>query len=383
MKRDYYEILGLAKGASAQEIKKAYRSMALKHHPDRVAPEKKKEAEERFKEISEAYGVLSDPQKRQMYDQFGHAGIDQRYTTEDIFRGADFSSIFGDSGMGDIFGSIFGDSIFDIFGGTGTRSSGRGRARRGRDIQYEVEITLEEAYAGVSKKIRVPRYEHCATCKGTGAKDGTQMKTCATCQGQGQVFMSSGFFRMAQTCSACGGQGKVITEYCPKCNGKGSVRVTRNIDVTIPPGVDNSSRLRIRNEGEVGSGGPGDLYIYISVKPHAVFARDGKDIKMALPVSFIKASLGGEAKVPTVNGSVSMKIPAGTQSGKIFRLRGKGMPDVHRGATGDQYVQIMIQVPKSLNPQQKRLLEEYARISGEEVDGNTSIKEKIKKVFNS
>jgi len=384
MKRDYYEILGLSKGASLQEIKKAYRSMALKYHPDRVPQDQKKEAEEKFKDISEAYGVLSDPQKRKMYDQYGHAGIDQRFTTEDIFRGADFSSIFEGTDLGDIFGQFFGgDSIFDLFGG-GT-ASGRGRTRRayrGRDIQYEVEITLEEAYRGIKKKIKLPRNEVCTACQGSGAKAGTKMKTCSQCQGQGQVVMSSGFFRMAQTCPQCSGTGKMITELCPTCQGKGAVRVTRQIDVNIPAGVDNSTQLRVRGEGEVGSGGAGDLYLFIHIKPHHTFERQGKDITIRMPVSFVVAALGGQVKVPTLNGSVQMKVPAGTQSGKIFRLKNKGMPDVHGGSAGDEYVQVMLQVPTRLTSEQRKILEQYARISGEELNqSESSFTEKIKKVF--
>lgn len=378
MKRDYYEILGVSKDAATQQIKKAYRSLALQHHPDRVSSDKKKESEEKFKEISEAYGVLSDSQKRQMYDQYGHAGIDQRYTTEDIFKGADFSSIFGEAGLGDIFGQVFGDSIFDLFGG-----GGRGaRARRGQDIQYEVEISLEEAYKGVSKKIKVPRHEHCTHCQGSGAKQGSKMKTCATCKGQGQVVMSSGFFRMAQTCSACSGKGKVITEYCPKCNGQGVIRVTRKIDVTIPGGVDNDSRLRVRGEGEIGADGPGDLYIYILVKPHPILEREGRNLQMQLPVSFVVAALGGEIVVPTLNGNVTMKIPAGTQSGKVFRLKNKGMPDIRSGSFGDQYVRVMLAVPTRLTSEQRKILDEYARVSGENVSTpGESFTEKIKSVF--
>ncbi len=381
MKKDYYEILGIPKSATLQDVKKAYRSLALSHHPDRVPEEKKKEAEEKFKEISEAYGVLSDPQKRAMYDQYGHAGIDQRYTTEDIFKGADFSSVFEGANLGDIFGRIFGDTGFDVFAET---SSGRGsrRARRGRDIQYEVELGLEEAYSGVKKTLKVPRNDFCTSCEGSGAKSGSKPKICPTCKGQGQVVMSSGFFRMAQTCSSCGGTGKIITEYCPQCNGRGVLRVTRNIEVSFPAGVDNDSQLRVKSEGEAGVTGRGDLYVFIRVRPHASFQRDGNDIHMPLSVSFVKAALGAEVSVPTLSGSVSMKIPAGTQSGKIFRLRNKGMPDLHGGPAGDQYVRVMLQVPTRLTSEQKKLLEEYARLSGESVDGQgDSFAEKMKKVF--
>ncbi|MCK5179629.1 MAG: molecular chaperone DnaJ [Candidatus Omnitrophica bacterium] len=381
MKKDYYEVLGVKKDSTVAQIKKAYRSLALKHHPDRVAEDKKAESSERFKEISEAYGVLSDAKKRGMYDQYGHAGIDQNYTADDIFRGADFSSVFGESGLGDIFSQFFGGGGgggFDIFGGG--RSSQR--ARRGRDIQYEVEIPLSEANAGIRKKVKIPRNEHCTECDGSGAKSATSLKKCTTCDGHGQVVMSSGFFSMQQACSACGGRGQTITEYCSKCQGKGINRVTRTIDVNIPPGVDNSSRLRVGGEGEVGKAGPGDLYLYIHVLPHDVFQRDGDDLYMQLPLSFVTAALGGEVSVPTIDGSVKMKIPSGTQSGKVFRLKGEGMPSLRGGYKGEQYVKVMLQVPKRLNPQQKDLLEQFAKTNGEKVSvSGDSLKEKIKKVF--
>ena len=378
MKKDYYEVLGLQKNATSQEIKKKYRSYALKYHPDRVAPEEKKGAEERFKEISEAYAVLSDPKKRELYDQHGHAGIDQTYTAEDIFKGADF----GD--FGDIFSRIFGgeDSPFgDIFGSSGGRRQRRG-ATRGHDIQYEVEITLEEAYTGVQKKLRLPRNEFCQSCQGTGAKSGSAFSNCSRCKGSGVVVMSSGFFRMQQTCPQCGGQGRSITEFCPECQGKGQKKVTRNIDVSIPAGVDNSSRLRIRNEGELGQAGPGDLYLYIHVLPHKMYQRDQNDLHMSMDVSFIKAVLGGEMAVPSLSGKVSMKIPAGTESGRVFRLKGQGMPDVHEGRHGDLYVRAMIQVPKQLTLEQRRLMEELAKSMGEDFSVKSdSFTEQIKKVF--
>lgn len=382
MKKDYYEILGVPRESDLPQIKKAYRSLALKHHPDRVPEAEKKEAEEKFKEISEAYGVLSDPQKRKMYDQYGHAGIDQRYTAEDIFKGADFGSIFEEAGLGDLFGRMFGDSLFDVFGGGS--GGGRSGARRGADIQYEADITLEEAFQGVKKALQVPRHDECSSCKGSGAKSSQDVKTCPRCKGQGQVVMSSGFFRMAQTCPQCQGRGQVITEYCPKCGGKGVVRVTRKIDVNIPAGVDNDTRLRVKGEGEYGPSGRGDLYLYLAVKPHEVFERRDRDLYLELPLSFVKAALGAEVSVPTLSGDVSMKVPAGTQSGKIFRLKGKGMPDIHSGSPGDQYVRVMISVPSHVNAEQRRLLEDYARISGETAGAGVpgdSFSEKIKKVF--
>jgi molecular chaperone DnaJ len=374
MKKDYYEILGVKKEAEAADIKKAYRSLAMRFHPDRVEEKEKKAAEEKFKEISEAYGVLSDPQKRQTYDQHGHSGIDQNYTSEDIFRGADFSSVFGEGGGGldDLLGQFFGGS----FGG-GRRSRG---PSRGRDIQYEVELTLLEAFTGMKKSVKVPRNEVCRDCNGNGAKGGAAIADCQTCGGRGQVMINSGYFRLAQTCPACRGQGRVIKESCPSCHGQGHNRVTRNIDVTFPPGLDNDSQMRVRGEGEVGPGGPGDLYLYIRVKDHPQFRRAKNDLEMDLLVSFVKATLGGEIEVPTLSEHVTMKLPAGTESGKVFRVKGKGMPDVHEsGSFGNLYVRVMIDVPKKLSADQRRLLEEFAKASGEDTGG--SFKDKIKKVF--
>lgn len=378
-KKDYYEILGVPKDATAHQIKKKYRSLALKYHPDRVEVDKKAQAEEHFKEISEAYGVLSDPKKRQLYDQYGHSGIDQNFTTEDIFRGADFSSVFGEGGLGDIFSQFFGGGGggFEFSGGGGGR-----RVQRGSDIQYETDLTLEEAFAGVKKEIKVPRHEYCTSCRGTGAKNGTALRVCGTCKGQGVVITSNGFFRMQQTCPTCGGAGKVIEEFCPECSGRGMKKVTRNIDVTIPPGVDSNSRLRVRGQGEVGRDGAGDLYLYIHILPHEIFTREGTNLHMDLPVSFVKAALGSEVGVTTIDGHATMKIPPGTQSGKVFRLKGKGMPDVHNNLPGDLYVKVMVSVPQKISADQRRLLEEFARASGEDLeDKPETITEKIKKVF--
>ena len=350
----------------------------MKHHPDRVPEAEKKAAEEKFKEISEAYGVLSDPQKKQTYDQYGHQGIDQNYTSEDIYRGADFSSVFGgESDLGDILGRMFGGGQFDMGGGSGRGS----RKSRGHDIQYEVELTLEEAYHGIKKEIKFPRHEHCKKCDGTGAKSGTSLKTCATCNGQGQVVMANGFFRMAQTCPKCHGSGKIITEHCPECAGRGVTRITRTVEIKIPAGVDNDSQLRVRGEGEVGSGGNGDLFLFIKVKDDAVFERHGQDLKMDLPVSFTKAALGGEEKIKTLKEEVVMKIPEGTQSGKVFRMRGQGMPDVHGGHDfGDLYVRVMLSVPSNLRTRHRELMEELSRELGES-NGKASFKDKFKKAF--
>jgi len=383
MKRDYYEILGVQKSASLEEIKKAYRNLALRHHPDRVPDEKKKESEEKFKDISEAYAVLSDSKKRALYDQYGHAGIDQKYTYEDIFKGADFSSIFeglSDFGFGGgLFDEIFGNLGFDVFGGRrGTRTARS--SRRGRDIQIEIDITLEEAAKGAEKTVSIPRYESCSTCSGSGAKPGTKKTTCPTCKGSGQVAMSSGFFQMVQTCSQCRGEGSIIKQPCVSCYGQGRVKVTRKLKVKIPAGVNNDSSLRIRAEGEAGTYSKGDLYVLIGVKPHSIFKRDGNDLYTEGSISFIKAALGGEVEIPTLNGKVRMKIPAGTQSGKIFRLKGKGIPDLHGYGKGDEFVIVRIKVPTSLTQQQRKLLEEFAHVSSEDIE-SPSFTEKIKRAF--
>ncbi len=383
-KKDYYEILGVKKSAGLDEIKRAYRELALRYHPDRVPHEQKKEAEEKFKEISEAYAVLSDPQKRALYDQYGHAGIDQQFTHEDIFRGADFSSIFedlSDFGFGGgLFEEIFGDIGFNVFGGSRRRQAG-GRRKRGRDLEIEAEITLEEAASGTEKTIRVPRYEPCTACQGTGAKPGTKKSTCPQCKGKGRTVVSSGFFQLAQTCSRCGGEGSVITSPCPDCRGEGRTKITRNIKLTIPPGVYTGSHLRIRGEGEAGAYSRGDLYVIIDVRPHNIFERHNNDIICEVDINVTKAILGGEIQVPTLNGKVKMKIPPGTQPNRIFRLRDKGIPDLHGRGVGDELVRLNVKIPANLSVEQKRLIEEFARISGEAVDSRESIVDKIKKTF--
>ncbi len=380
-KRDYYEILGIKKSASLDEIKKAYRELALRYHPDRVPHEQKKEAEEKFKEISEAYAVLSDPQKRALYDQYGHAGIDQRYAYEDIFKGADFSSVFqdlGDFGFGGgLFDEIFSDLGFDFFG---ARSSRRGRAHRGRDLEITIDISLEEAARGTEKTITVPRYEVCSTCSGSGAKPGTKKSTCSQCKGSGRTVVSSGFFQLAQTCSRCRGEGSIIQTPCPDCRGEGRQKVTRKIEVKIPAGVDTGSHLRIRGEGEAGTTGRGDLYVIIEVRPHSVFQRHNNDILTGITISLTKAILGAEVEVSTIDGKVSMKIPPGTQSGKIFRLRGKGIPDIHGRGTGDGLVKVNVEIPTRLTPEQRKLIEEFAKASGEEIN-KESFSDKIKRTF--
>jgi len=380
-KRDYYEILGVKKSANLDEIKKAYRELALRFHPDRVPHEQKKEAEEKFKDISEAYAVLSDSQKRALYDQYGHSGIDQKYAYEDIFKGADFSSVFqgmGDFGLGGgIFDEIFSDLGYDIFGGRGSRG---GRGRRGRDLEISADITLEEAAGGVEKTITVPRYEVCGTCGGSGARPGTRKTTCPQCKGSGRTVVSNGFFQMAQSCSRCGGEGSIVQSPCPDCRGEGRSKVTRKIKVKFPPGVDTGSHLRVRGEGEAGSAGRGDLYVVIEVEPHPVFQRHGHDILTELTISVSKAILGAEVSIPTLEGKVSMKIPPGTQSGRVFRLKEKGIPDVHGRGNGDELVKVDVEIPARLNAEQRRIIEEFAKVSGEEI-GKESFTEKIKKTF--
>lgn len=369
-KRDYYEVLGVSRGASVDEIKKAYRQLALKFHPDRVPAEQKKEAEEKFKEISEAYAVLSDTQKRQVYDQYGHAGVDQKYAYEDIFKGADFSSIFegagGSAGFGGMFEDIFQDLGFDIFGsGSGGRRSGRGRSR-GRDLEITVAITLEEAATGVEKSITVPRYEICSVCSGSGAKPGTKRVSCPQCKGQGRVVVSSGFFQLAQTCPRCGGEGSMIQTACPSCHGEGRVKETKHIKVRIPSGVETGSHLRVRGEGEAGTAARGDLYVIIEVQPHAVFERHGNDLLTQINISVTKAILGGDVIVPTLTGKADMKIPPGTQSGKIFRLKEKGIPDVHTRDVGDELIRVVVDIPTKLTAEQRKLIEDFSRLSGED-----------------
>ncbi|MFA6217374.1 MAG: molecular chaperone DnaJ [Candidatus Omnitrophota bacterium] len=382
-KRDYYEILGVKKSATLDEIKKAYRELALQFHPDRVAHEQKKEAEEKFKEISEAYAVLSDSQKRALYDQHGHSGIDQKYAYEDIFKGADFGSIFKDMGDygfgGGLFDEIFGDMGFDVFGSRGNRQRGA-RGRKGRDLEIAIDLTLEEVAEGVEKTITVPRYEVCATCSGSGAKPGSKKVNCTQCKGSGRMVVSNGFFQMAQTCTRCHGEGALVQMPCTDCSGEGRVKVTRNIKVKIPAGVDTGSHLRVRGEGESGTAGRGDLYVVIEVRHHPVFERHNNDILAELTVSMPKAILGAEVEIPTLTGKVMMKIPPGTQSGRVFRLKEKGVPDVHGRGVGDELVKVNVQIPVNVSSEQRKLIEEFARLSGESLN-KESLSEKIKKAF--
>jgi len=362
-RRDYYEILGVSRDSPKDELKATYRKLALKYHPDR---NKSPDAEEKFKEISEAYAVLSDDNKRKQYDAFGHAGINGRYTTEDIFRGVNFDEIF--RGMG--FGGGGFESIFDMFFGGG-RPHRRARPR-GTDLRYDLEISLEQAASGLSTIIEFPRDTPCPACKGTGAKVGTQPRTCPRCHGTGniQISRNSGFAHFIQVmpCDRCGGEGKIVDKPCPQCSGQGVVRQMRKIKVKAPPGVDHGHSLRLANEGEVNvRGGPaGDLYVVIHVRSHKIFERDEDDLLCELPISFTWASLGAEIEIPTLNGKAKLNIPPGTQTGTIFRLKGKGMPKLRGLGRGSQLCKVTIRTPVYLKEKQKKLLKELAKEFGED-----------------
>ncbi len=351
-KRDYYEVLGVQRGASQDEIKDAYRKLAMQFHPDR---NKSPEAEERFKEISEAYAVLSDDQKRQQYDTLGHSGFDQRYSSEDIFRGADFDSVFRDMGFGDIFRTFFGGG----FGGE--------RRNVGQDLAYDLEITLEEAAKGVEKEIEIPRTERCDVCGGSGAAPGTSAKICPTCGGSGQVqnMRKSGFAMYVQVtaCPTCKGKGKLIQTPCSNCHGSGRVRKRRKITVKVPMGIDEGNQLRLRGEGEMAAsdGEAGDLYVIVHVKPHPQFLREGDDLWHVAMITYPQAALGAEITVPTLEGSTTVKIHPGTQVGEVLTLKGRGMPRFRAYGRGDLIVRVGISVPEKLTSQQRTLLEQLAK----------------------
>lgn len=361
-KRDYYEILGVEKGASDAELKKAYRNMAKKFHPD--VNQNDKSAEAKFKEVNEAYEVLSDEGKRSRYDQYGHAGTDPNG-----FGGGagGFSSDFDFGGIGDIFETFFGGSGF---GGGRTRSK-RG-PQKGADLKYAVEISFEEAAFGIEREISISRMEVCSKCTGSGAKPGTQANTCKHCNGTGQVQVKQntpfGQFVNAKTCDVCRGEGKIITEPCLACNGKGKLRNNVKIKIDIPAGIDDGQTISLRGEGDPGSkGGPsGDLFLSVRVKQHALFKRQGTDVVCDVPITFAQATLGAEIEVPTLDGRVKYTVPEGTQTGSVFRLKGKGIPFLQRNGRGDQYVKVNIEVPKKLNDRQKALLREFSEISGDE-----------------
>jgi molecular chaperone DnaJ len=345
-KRDYYEVLGVAKNASDDEIKKAYRKLAMKYHPDRNTDGK--DTEEKFKEAKEAYEMLSDAKKREAYDRFGHAGVDP--------NAAGMGGQGGFGGFSDVFGDIFGD----IFGAAGGARGGGGRANvyRGADLRYSMEVSLEQAANGYTTEIRVPSWENCDTCHGTGAKPGTKPKACHTCGGQGSVRMQQGFFSIQQTCPTCHGSGKVIPDPCGTCDGVGRIKKAKTLEVRIPAGIDTGMRIRSAGNGEPGvNGGPaGDLYVEIQVREHGVFQRDGDDLHCEIPISMVTAALGGKVEVPTLAGRAEIELPEGTQSGKTFRLRGKGIKGLRSSYPGDLYAHVAVETPVRLNEKQKKLL---------------------------
>jgi len=352
-KRDYYEVLGVAKNASDDEIKKSYRKMAMKHHPDRNPGDKS--AEEKFKEVKEAYEMLSEPQKRAAYDRFGHAGVDPN-------AGAGAGG-FGGGGAGfnGGFAEAFGDIFGDIFGGAAGARGGRTNAFRGADLRYNMELSLEQAANGFATDIRVPAWDACEACAGTGAKPGTKPKACATCGGSGAVRMAQGFFSIQQTCPTCHGSGRVIAHPCQNCHGDGRVKHNKVLEVAIPAGIDEGQRIRLSGKGEPGVNGgpPGDLYVEIRIKPHEVFQRDGDDLHCEVPVSIAVAVLGADIEVATLKEKVTISIPEGTQSGKTFRLRGKGIKGVRSNYPGDLYCHVRVETPVRLTERQKKLLRDF------------------------
>ena len=366
-KRDYYEILGIGRDATDEDIKKAYRKSALRYHPDKNPGDK--ESEERFKEVNEAYEILSDPEKRRRYDLVGH-GMGANGGFEG-FGG------FGAGGFGDVF-----EDIFEDFFGAGTKR--KRRTERGADLRYNLEISFEEAAFGIETKINIPRMEACSACNGTGAKSSTKLAICPTCKGNGQIRFQQGFFTLSRTCTHCNGEGRIISDPCDKCHGRKRVRRERTLSLKVPPGVETGSRLKLAEEGEAGiNGGPhGDLYVVITVRDHPFFVREGNDVLCDVPVSFVKAALGGKIEVPTLTGKMSLNVPPGTQPGKMLRIKGKGIADVRGYGIGDEVVKIMVEIPKKLTPKQKELLEEDARTFGEEVDaGSGGFFDKVKTMF--
>lgn len=359
-KRDFYDVLGVSKGASDDEIKKAYRKMAMKHHPDRN-PDSKEEAEAKFKEINEANDILSNPEKRQAYDNYGHAGVDPN-------RGAGGHH----GGFADAFGDIFGD----IFGGGGGRGGRSGpQMYRGADLRYNLDITLEQAAKGFDTTIRVPSWDSCDTCHGSGAKVGTSPVTCTTCGGSGQVRMQQGFFSMQQTCPKCQGKGQIIKDPCPSCRGAGRIKRNKKLEVQIPAGINDGMRIRSSGNGEPGqNGGPaGDLYVEVNIKPHKIFQRANDDLHCETHITFSTAALGGTIEIPTLDGKVELSIPEGTQTGAVFRLRGKGIKGVRSGRVGDLMCHVVIETPVKLTDRQKELLQELETIHAES-DGKHSPK---------
>lgn len=356
-KRDYYEVLGVEKAADEKDIKKAYRRVAMKYHPDRNPDDP--DADEKFKEATEAYDVLMNSEKRAAYDRFGHAGVDPSMG----------GSGFGGGSFSDIFGDVFGD----IFGGGGGGGRGRGGPQRGSDLRYTLDISLEDAVRGATVEIRVPTLAGCDECDGSGARKGSSPVSCSTCGGMGQVRMQQGFFQVQQTCPTCRGRGKMISDPCPKCRGQGRVEKSKTLSVKVPPGVDTGDRIRLSGEGEAGPDGgpPGDLFVQMSVRQHPIFERDGKNLYCEVPITFVAAALGGELEVPTLDGRVKLKIPAETQTGKLFRLRGKGVKPVRGGAVGDLLCRAVVETPVNLNKKQKELLKEFQESLGQGGDAQS------------
>jgi molecular chaperone DnaJ len=371
-KRDYYEVLGVSRTASPDELKKAYRKLALQFHPDKNPGDKA--AEEKFKELSEAYEVLSDDTKRKTYDQFGHAGLGQG-------AGGPGGFDFGGQGFGNI-NDVFGDIFGDIFGGSG-RGRGRTRAARGSDLRYNLEIQFQEAAFGCEKTVTIPKENNCKTCSGSGARPGSQPETCGTCRGAGEIRFQQGFFTLSKTCPDCGGAGQTIKNKCPDCRGSGRRSESVKLQVKVPPGIDSGQRLKLRGEGEAGlHGGPsGDLYVVVEIVDHEFFKRDGYDIHCEVPISFTQAALGAEIEVPTLEGTVQLKIPSGTQNAKRFRLKGKGIAHLNARDRGDQYVTVFVEVPSKLNAEQKSLLEKFAAMSGESYPQSQGFLSKMKDWF--
>lgn len=374
--RDYYEILGVAKTASVDEIKAAYRKAALQWHPDRN-PTHKEEAALRFRESTEAYSILSDAQKRQIYDTYGHAGLAGAGAQPD-FNGTIFQDFH------DIFGDFFG--FEDLFGAATGRRGGRSRAKRGADLRYDMTLSFDEAAMGVSTKIRVPRMEYCEACNGTGAKKGTGVVNCQACGGRGQLVYQQGFFTVNRTCPNCQGAGQIVKERCAECHGQGRMERERTIELRIPPGVDTGTRMRVQGEGEPGpNGGPaGDLYVVLEVKEHKFFERRGADLYCTIPLSIAQATLGTELQVPGLNGEETLKIPEGTQGGAVFRLKGKGLPDPHGGGRGDLYFHVRVLTPTKLTREQRKLMEQLhatMKVENKPAERDSNIFDKVKDIF--
>lgn len=379
-KRDYYEILGVNKNASDDELKKAYRRLAMKYHPDRNPDDKSAEAQ--FKEVKEAYEILTDGNKRAAYDQYGHAGVDPSMGHGGFGGGA------GGFDFGNIFEEIFrGGGGGGGFGGGGR--GGRSQVYRGADLRYDLDISLEEAAKGSQTRIRIPTETNCGTCKGSGAKAGTSAKTCGTCKGSGQVRMQQGFFSVQQSCPHCHGSGKVIEDPCTDCHGRGRKRENKTLEIKIPAGVNEGDRIRLSGEGEAGvNGGPsGDLYVQISLRQHELFTRDGDDLHCEIPITMTTAALGGDIDVPTLDGTASLRIPDETQTGKIFRLRGKGITGMRSGVAGNLYVHVVVETPVNLSSDQKELLRQFQESLGERPDHHSpkegGWQQKLKNFFSS